>query len=217
MNSKHLSILIFLLFTVSCQHVHKKTTTENEINSLIAKTVLIDATTMDGGSGWGSGFILNSFEDFSLIMTAAHVAENKVELLVSYKNQTYPATVVQLDEEMDLALIKVDANLNQRSLLADGYLGEEITCIGWPVVDAYDREQRLSVSKGVISTYRFKEHLNRVTAEIFFGSSGGACFNENKEVVGMPIQVRLLGGAWKYYVVPGSSMKKFVDKALKTA
>jgi tetratricopeptide (TPR) repeat protein len=142
----------------------------------------------------GSGFFVRPGE----VMTNVHVIKgaHRVEIhTLDGKGRTYPVTgALAVDEEADLALLKVDLPaersrpLPMTSTLPDE--GEEIFLIGNPL--------RLegSVSNGIVSAIREVPDLGRiiqVTAPVSHGNSGSPLFNMRGEVIGI-VTVKVTNG-----------------------
>jgi tetratricopeptide (TPR) repeat protein len=142
----------------------------------------------------GSGFFVRPGE----VMTNVHVIKGarRVEIhTLDGKGRTYPVTgALAIDEEADLALLKVDVPaersrpLPMTSTLPDE--GEQIFLIGNPL--------RLegSVSNGIVSAIREVPDLGRiiqVTAPVSHGNSGSPLFNMRGEVIGI-VTVKVTNG-----------------------
>jgi len=142
----------------------------------------------------GSGFFVRPGE----VVTNMHVIKgaHRVEIhTLEGKGRTYPvAGALAIDDEADLALLKVDLPaershpLPTTSTLPDE--GEQIFVIGNPL--------RLegSVSDGIVSAIREVPDLGRiiqVTAPVSHGNSGSPLFNMRGEVVGI-VTVKVTNG-----------------------
>ena len=142
----------------------------------------------------GSGFFVRPGE----VMTNMHVIKgaHRVEIhTLEGKGRTYPvAGALAIDEEADLALLKVDLPAERsRPLTITSALpdeGEQIFVIGNPL--------RLegSVSNGIVSAIREVPDLGRiiqVTAPVSHGNSGSPLFNMRGEVIGI-VTVKVTNG-----------------------
>lgn len=142
----------------------------------------------------GSGFFVRPGE----VMTNMHVIKgaHRVEIhTLEGKGRTYPvAGALAIDDEADLALLKVDLPAERSrplpitSALPDE--GEQIFVIGNPL--------RLegSVSDGIVSAIREVPDLGRiiqVTAPVSHGNSGSPLFNMRGEVIGI-VTVKVTNG-----------------------
>ena len=171
----------------------------------------------------GSGFFVRPGE----VMTNMHVIKgaHRVEIhTLEGKGRTYPATgALAVDEEADLALLKVDLPaersrpLPMSTTLPDE--GEQIFVIGNPL--------RLegSVSDGIVSAIREVPDLGRiiqVTAPVSHGNSGSPLFNMRGEVIGIVTvkvtngqNINLALGVSRIAALRGSELTSFDQLAAK--
>ncbi|HYX28497.1 MAG TPA: tetratricopeptide repeat-containing serine protease family protein [Pyrinomonadaceae bacterium] len=142
----------------------------------------------------GSGFFIRPGK----VLTNVHVSKgaHRVEIhTLDGKGRTYPvAGAVAVDEEADLAILKVDIPSERgRALPLTTVLpdeGEQVFVIGNPL--------RLegSVSDGIVSAIREVPELGRiiqVTAPVSHGNSGSPLFNMRGEVIGI-VTVKVTNG-----------------------
>ena len=142
----------------------------------------------------GSGFYVRPGE----VITNLHVIRgaNRVEIhTLEGKGRTYPVTgAIAIDEEGDLALLKVDLPPERsRPLELTNTLpeeGEQVFIIGNPL--------RLegSVSDGIVSAVRELPDVGRIiqiTAPVSHGNSGSPLFNMRGQVVGV-VTVKVTNG-----------------------
>ncbi|MFN0222954.1 MULTISPECIES: S1C family serine protease [Paenibacillus] len=134
----------------------------------------------------GTGIIVQSD---GLIITNAHVVKDMSQLIVvTADGRQYTGITTHMDEESDLALVKIEAAGLQTAVFAKSselQVGETVVAIGTPISFAL----RNSVSVGVVSgmdrslhsTYR----LIQTDAAINPGNSGGALVNMKGEIVGI--------------------------------
>ena len=138
----------------------------------------------------GSGVIVS---ENGLIMTCAHVVKYTQLVEVSmtgfsmedgtgaWKSQgKILARVVEVDEDADLALLKVinsDRVFHPVALGTDVFRGLPVLAIGFPSIF------KKNVSNGVISS--FDEDYPISTVVIYHGSSGGGVFNSDGELIGL--------------------------------
>jgi serine protease Do len=137
--------------------------------------------------GAGSGFIINA--DGS-ILTNNHVIDRAERIIVKLSDgRTFRARVVGADPEIDIALLKVDADtdLPVAPLGDSGSLrmGEWVCAIGNPL--GYEH----TVTVGVVSFLGRKlfdmslDNYIQTDAAINFGNSGGPLINARGEVIGI--------------------------------
>ena len=146
----------------------------------------------------GSGVIISASDSALYIVTNYHVAEGATTLSVTFADdQTYETQLCGFDRTMDIALLKVSADilssdtLSQISVVEIGNsdelaVGEQVVAIGnalgygqsvtTGIVSALDRT--VSTDTGV-STYI------QTDAAINPGNSGGALLNMNGELIGI--------------------------------
>ena len=142
--------------------------------------------------GSGSGIILSSD---GYILTNAHVVDKAVSLKVGlYNNKTYPATLIGVDIEDDLAVIKIavekDVPLFPITLgtSEDLRIGQKVIAIGNPF--GYDRTMTVGVVSGLNRPVRTNEgtvvmNAIQTDASINPGNSGGPLLNSRGEVIGI--------------------------------
>ncbi len=152
--------------------------------------------------GTGSGFL---WDDRGHIVTNFHVIRNADTYQVTLHDQTtWPATFVGQDEEMDLAVLRIEAPADELRPIPVGssndlQVGQSVLAIGNPfgldytlttgVISALDREV-LSIGRrelqGVIQT----------DAAINPGNSGGPLLDSSGRLIGVNTQIVSSGGAW---------------------
>ena len=144
--------------------------------------------------GVGAGFVI----DGNRIMTNAHVVSNTRYLTVERDGDPnrYPARVLFVAHDCDLALITVDAPnfyKNMLPLKLDGIpeLESTVSAYGYPIGG-----ERMSVTTGIVSRIDFQlythsaidQHLAiQISAQINPGNSGGPVM-QNAKVVGVAFQ-----------------------------
>ena len=146
------------------------------------------------GRGIGAGFVI----DGNRIMTNAHVVSNSRYLTVERDGDPnkYPAKVLFVAHDCDLALITVDSPIfykNMQSLKFGGIpeLESTVSAYGYPIGG-----ERMSVTTGIVSRIDFQlythssidQHLAiQISAQINPGNSGGPVMQKAK-VVGVAFQ-----------------------------
>ena len=142
--------------------------------------------------GMGSGFIIN--ED-GYILTNYHVIEGAKDITVTLSDGTEViATVVNYDQEKDLAMIKLKEGTKVPAVAELGdsdelYPGAEVIAIGTPL----SKKLAYTLTKGVISgndrSIETKSgtsvHLLQTDAAINSGNSGGPLVNTKGQVIGI--------------------------------
>ena len=152
--------------------------------------------------GTGSGFL---WDDKGHIVTNYHVIGNADTYQVTLHDQTtWPATFVGQDQEMDLAVLRIDAPAEVLRPIpvgssSDLQVGQSVLAIGNPfgldytlttgVISALDREVQSIGGRelqGVIQT----------DAAINPGNSGGPLLDSSGRLIGVNTQIVSSGGAW---------------------
>jgi S1-C subfamily serine protease len=146
------------------------------------------------GRGVGAGFVI----DGNRIMTNAHVVSNSRYLTVERDGDPnkYPAKVLFVAHDCDLALITVDSPNFYKNMLPLKFGGipeleSTVSAYGYPIGG-----ERMSVTTGIVSRIDFQlythssidQHLAvQISAQINPGNSGGPVM-QNAKVVGVAFQ-----------------------------
>jgi S1-C subfamily serine protease len=146
------------------------------------------------GRGVGAGFVIEG----NRIMTNAHVVSNSRYLTVERDGDPnkYPAKVLFVAHDCDLALITVDApnfykNMTPLKFGGIPELESTVSAYGYPIGG-----ERMSVTTGIVSRIDFQlythssidQHLAiQISAQINPGNSGGPVM-QNAKVVGVAFQ-----------------------------
>ena len=172
--------------------------------------------------GAGSGVVISSD---GYIVTNNHVIENADEIeVVLNDNRSYQAKVVGVDENTDLAVLRID----EENLVAINYGDSEKINIGeWVLAIGNPYEFRSTVTAGIVSakgrninilngTYRIESFI-QTDAAVNPGNSGGALVNLNGELVGINTAIASPSGAFAGYsfAVPVSLVKKVTSDLIE--
>lgn len=207
-------------------------TTVQNVTEAVSASVVGVATTQ----GTGTGVIVSSD---GLILTNQHVisvsdttqmfrpnfgAETETDDTVTVTlvdGTEYEAQVLYSDEEMDLAVIKIDAEGLVAATLGDSdsvSVGEITIAIGNPlgleqtvtsgIVSALD------VSAAISST-QIAEKLIQTDAAINAGNSGGALLNASGEVIGIN-SYKLSDGEGIGFAIPINAAKPIIEQIIST-
>jgi S1-C subfamily serine protease len=152
----------------------------------------ISESTSENFTGNGSGFLISND---GYIATNYHVIEEAEVIQVEFDfedgREAFPASVIQVDKDNDLAILKVD--LNNRDLQLPysvnnklQEVGTKIFALGYPYADVMGNEIKYSDGSinsrtGIQGDVRFYQ----ISAPIQPGNSGGPCFNEKGDLIGV--------------------------------
>ncbi len=159
----------------------------NDLDTAVNATVTVKVK-----EGHGSGFKISS--DGYLLTNFHVVANSKDDITILTKdNKEYKATLIRQSENLDLALLKVDANFDSHFTLpaAKSYkTGDDIFIIGTPKTI----ELGQTLSKGIISGDRENEgvKLIQTDASVNGGNSGGPMIDKNGKLIGV-VNAKLSG------------------------
>ena len=154
------------------------------------------------GNALGTGFVYN---DQGYIITNQHVVDGQKKMEVDFTNgyKTF-ATLVGVDPDSDLAVIKVDAPASELHPLTLGdssqlKVGQTVVAIGNPfglsgtmttgIISALGRTLQSNRAAGTGSFFSASDQI-QTDAAINPGNSGGPLFNLNGEVIGINRAVR---------------------------
>lgn len=134
----------------------------------------------------GTGVIVSSD---GVIVTNAHVVKNmKNIVVVTSDGTTYRGHASNIDEESDLALVKIDATGLKPATFAsssDIKVGETVAAIGTPISFALRNSVTVGIVSGLDRSVSSQYQLIQTDAAINPGNSGGALINMNGEVIGI--------------------------------
>lgn len=138
----------------------------------------------------GSGFLYNSRGD---IVTNAHVIEDATSIQVTMSNaETYPAAIVGIGEEKDIAVIRVPQLINYQPIeleATENYLpGAEILAVGSPL--GFQNTVSVGIISGVDRSFDINgyiyENVYQISANITHGNSGGPLIDrQTGKVIGI--------------------------------
>lgn len=138
----------------------------------------------------GSGFLYNNKGD---IITNAHVVRDADVIYVKTANaRAYPAAVVGMGEETDIAVIRVPQLAGRNSLSvekdAQAEMGDEVIALGSP--HGFQNTVTLGIISGTERNFSVDgfnyENVYQISAQITHGNSGGPLINrETGKVIGI--------------------------------
>ncbi len=138
----------------------------------------------------GSGFLYNNKGD---IITNAHVVRDADVIYVRTANaRAYPAAVVGMGEDTDIAVIRVPQLAGQNSLTVEkevqAEMGDEVIALGSP--HGFQNTVTLGIISGTERNFSVDgfnyENVYQISAQITHGNSGGPLINrETGKVIGI--------------------------------
>ena len=167
--------------SVTVVRLDKPRSLPDDMDKVMQGVVVIRA-----GEVTGNGVIVSTD---GYVLTAAHVVSGTAEVAVRLKSGLQlNASVVRVDREQDIALIKLPGTGHQAVELNLGKpdeVGSELFAIGAPLGE----ELAFTVTKGVISGYREREgdkaKFIQTDASLNPGNSGGPLLNKSGRVIGI--------------------------------
>jgi len=193
--------------TPTPQIIYKERLTDLE--QVVANTkdscVMIYAYRSDGSGEQGSGWAYGDY-----IVTAKHVVEEakKIEIITDNSNSASRGTIEYIDDELDVAILKLNTRTLPSVTLGDSDTlieGEKLVAITSPqgVKNAIDE----CVNSGFI-LFDDGKFLTVSEGNMIGGSSGGAVFNYESELVAMVAY----GNEGGNHAIPVNSLKPILEK-----
>lgn len=142
----------------------------------------------------GSGVLMNKD---GYIATNNHVTTGAKRIRVVFQNDTieYNAKVISQNENTDVAILKIDderfsSNLPPTKWQTDFKLGQKVLTLGYPISDKMS--ENVKVVDGIVSGMNGREGdplYFQTTLPVWYGNSGGPCFNDKGEILGLATQI----------------------------
>ena len=153
-------------------------------NSQIIKKVKPAVVYIETDTGTGSGMIISSD---GFVLTNAHVVQNSTAVKITLSGGgNYSATIVGRDENVDLAVLKINAQNLAKVEFGDSDMveqGDEVFTLGYP----FGIKGDVSFKEGTISR-EIADGANtylETSAEMLPGNSGGPLVNAWGKVIGV--------------------------------
>lgn len=162
----------------------------------------------------GDGYLLTAahcLADFGPTMVACHVS-----LPYEKTEMVRKAIIVDVDDELDLALLKIDADVNLWSLRMrqqQAAQGEQVYVIGHPGMGQISLENTLT--SGLASSAKRNIEGNdylQISAPVNPGNSGGPVLDERGNFIGMVSLKANLEGA--SFAVPSEKIAAFLERTV---
>jgi serine protease Do len=178
------------------------------------------ATTAGTYTSFGSGYII---DPSGYIGTNKHVVDGGIAVFVKTADGVrYPAKIVGVTEDADMALLKIDAG-HPLPFVKFGdidkvHIGDKVVAIGSPF--GFDN----TVTAGIVSALHrdimespFDDYI-QTDAAINHGNSGGPLFNMEGEVIGMTSVIFSPdpASAGIGFAIPSSSLQFVFERLMKT-
>lgn len=192
--------------------------------------VIVSTKSIQTYNGWfsqetegiGSGFIIN--ED-GYILTNYHVIEGAKEVTVTLSDKTeVKATVVNYDQEQDVAMIKLNEDIKVPGVVELGdsdvlQPGEEVLALGTPL----SKDLSYTLTNGIVSALNrnvetdsgVSLNLIQTNTAINPGNSGGPLINTKGQVVGINTLKIGDGAEGIGFAIPINDVKTKIDALSK--
>ena len=117
------------------------------------------------------------------------VQQNK---FVGTRENTHTASIVASSTNHDVAALSVDVDFGVNTELElDPFTGEDVWGSGYPMLLLASRSNILSTTKGTLATKNIPVsrnakkygHFHRVTAQLYFGNSGGGIWSVDGKLI----------------------------------
>ncbi len=174
--------------------------------------------------GLGSGIVVS---ENGYIVTNWHVSGNKyTNCYVTLENgETYKGSVTWADSDLDLAIVKINANGLRYLKLGDSdkiKLGQEVCAIGNPIGIEFQRTVTSGIISGLNRTIKvddekgesYMEDLIQTDASINSGNSGGPLINKDGEVIGIN-SIKIVSAEGIGFAIPINIIKPIIESYIQ--
>lgn len=173
----------------------------------------------------GSGFVYE-FEKQMIVITNSHVVSDVSDIVVTFSNGNgYPAEVIGSDSYSDLALLSIDAPLDEFSpieVVSSSYLevGDPVIAIGNPmglystmttgIVSQIGR----TIEESIAGNFPIA-NIIQTNVAINPGNSGGPLLNYQGEVVGITTAI-IEDSEGLGFAIPSNTILREIESLIKT-
>ena len=173
----------------------------------------------------GSGFIYEFNEEF-IVITNNHVVSDASDLVVTFANGNgYPAEIIGSDSYSDLAVLSVDAPIEEfypLEIVSSSNLevGDPVVAIGNPM--GLDGTMTIGIVSQIGRTIRESlagsfpiANIIQTSVAINPGNSGGPLFNYQGEVVGVTTAI-IENSEGLGFAIPSNTILKEIESLIET-
>jgi S1-C subfamily serine protease len=142
----------------------------------------------------GSGVLINN-EGY--IVTNNHVAAGAKTIRIAFQNDStdYNAIIISQNEATDVAILKIEddrfeSNIEPVNWETDFNLGQKVFTLGYPISNKMSNN--VKVVDGIVSGENGvggSPVYFQTTLPVWYGNSGGPCFNSKGEILGLATQI----------------------------
>jgi serine protease Do len=190
------------------QQERKQNSLSNQINQ-IKNSITPPNTIFKSG---GTSFLI---DPRGYLVTNAHVLKDARHVVVqNMKGQEFKVTIIKMDEERDLAFLKIDSDqFKPMESLPYGFkkngaeLGEQLFTLGFPRETIVYGEGYLSAKTG----YQGDTLSCQIAIAANPGNSGGPVFNKNGELIGILSTRQLQAQGFVFAVTTRNILKSLED------
>lgn len=185
-----------------------------ELNQMVERAKRSLVQVRDGQAGGGAGIV---WRQDGLVLTNHHVARHRSQRVILPGGQAYEAQLLASSPEVDLALLKIEAQGLPAALISDSHglrVGQLVFALGHPW------GQVNFVTSGIISALGEYETRSghrlpyiRTDAPLAPGNSGGPLLNAAGGVIG--INNMIVGGD-QSVAIPVRLARQFIESVLES-
>ena len=136
------------------------------------------------GYSTGTGFLVSGAGH---IVTNFHVIEDAETVSIQRDGMDIPATVLDVDEENDVALLKTEISGSPMQVANEATsVAEDVMTLGFPLVSIQGQAMKASFGRvNALSGIKDDPRFLQIDVPIQPGNSGGPLMNRNGEIVGV--------------------------------